>query len=322
VLVATDGTASSDGALRLASLLHGEGADVRALAVLPPLAPYAATFGESAVIMPVEPAAGARRDALEDEVLDQMTRVLGGWLPIDVRLDWPADGVTRQAEEWGADLILMGVGRHRPVDRLLGSETTNRVLRQTHVPVLAVPPDTALLPGVVVVGIDFSKSSANAVRSAVALAGDDAEVHLVHVGPVVVPLVHAESPSWMELYSTGVQQRLDELADELREEHASLDIRTERLAGGVAEQLLAYANRVNADLIVTGAQRHSTADRFFFGTVSAQLVRGTHCAVLVTPVLTEAVRPESAGATATQPEPARTIVAGETGGSRRTPAHR
>ncbi len=240
-----------------------------------------------------------------------MARALGERLPIDVRMDWPADGITRQAEEWGADLIVMGVGRHRPVDRLLGSETTNRVLRQSHIPVLAVPPDVALLPSVVVAGIDFSKSSMNAVQSAIALAGEDAVVHLVHVGPVVVPLVHAESPSWMELYSTGVQQRLDEFSDELRETYPSLEIRTERLAGGVAEQLLAYASRVNADLIVTGAQRHSRADRFFFGTVSAQLVRGTSGAVLVTPVLTDALRPSSIGTTAERREPAREAVAHE-----------
>lgn len=295
VLVATDGGQSSDGALRLASLMRGEGADVRAVAVLMPLAPYATALGDAAAIVPVEPAAGARRQALEEQVLAQMQRVLGETLPLDVLMDWTADGVVRQAEDWRADLILMGLGRHRPVDRLLGSEITNRVVREGTVPVLAVPSDAALLPSVIVAGIDFSRSSASALDTAVALAGPEAELHLVHVGPDFVPLVHAESPGWMDVYGTGVEQRLAELEASVRAENPWLDVRTVRLAGNAAEQLLVYAAQVNADVVVSGAQRHSRADRILFGTVSAQLIRGAHCGVLVTPVVTTAARRQAGG---------------------------
>ena len=72
----------------------------------------------------------------------------------------------------------MGIGRHRPLERLLGSETTLRAIRRASCPVLAVGPQFAAQLRNVVVAIDFSPASAKAVESVIPLP-----VQRIHAPP-------------------------------------------------------------------------------------------------------------------------------------------
>ena len=51
-----------------------------------------------------------------------------------------ADEILKQAAECGADLIVMGTHGHTGPERFLLGSVTERVLRHSKIPVLAVPP--------------------------------------------------------------------------------------------------------------------------------------------------------------------------------------
>jgi nucleotide-binding universal stress UspA family protein len=164
IIVATDASEVSDAALRAAQAfaLHTF-RPVQIVAVYPP-APLVVT--EVAVVESPESEA-ERRDVLQRRVREQLARVgiIYDW-PIEIVRGDPAATIVRVAEESDAALIIMGLGKHGLVGRLLGEETVLRVLRLGTVPVLAVAPRFSRLPHRVLVATDFSPSSATALSLA------------------------------------------------------------------------------------------------------------------------------------------------------------
>jgi len=66
----------------------------------------------------------------------------------------------------------MGLGRHRPLDRLLGVATTLCTIRSASCPVLAVSPDVNAPFREAVVATEFKPSSAKAAESIIPLLSD------------------------------------------------------------------------------------------------------------------------------------------------------
>jgi nucleotide-binding universal stress UspA family protein len=100
---------------------------------------------------------------------------------VDVRVGDPADMILETAANEPADLIVMGTQGLGGVRKWLLGSTTERVLRRTHVPVLAVPPGAGeSMPahleaasfglGPVLAATDFSDTSARALRWAAKVA--------------------------------------------------------------------------------------------------------------------------------------------------------
>ena len=112
---------------------------------------------------------------------------------VDVRVGDPADVILETAANERADLIVMGTHGLGGVRKWLLGSTTERVLRRTHVPVLAVPPrvdesmpahfDAASFGlGPVLAATDFSDTSARALRWAAKVAQEiTSPLSLVHV---------------------------------------------------------------------------------------------------------------------------------------------
>jgi hypothetical protein len=69
-------------------------------------------------------------------------------------------------------LIVMGLGSHGVLARLMHRETTLRVIRNARVPVLAVPSDAVELPRTAVAAIDFTPASEDAARAALDVLGE------------------------------------------------------------------------------------------------------------------------------------------------------
>ena len=203
-----------------------------------------------------------------------------GW-EIDVEHGDPASSITRRARELDAPLIVMGIGRHHPIDRIVGAELTLRVIRNASCPVLAVVGELSQRPVEVVVATDFSPPCAQALEAVFPLLGDRATLHLVHVwepsGSTEAMMVDIEAK-----YERGLPTRFARFVSALHVP-PGVEVRTEIREGKVVPQILAYAEAHHADLLLAGRHGLNPFARLFVGSVTTALVRGATCSVLVTP---------------------------------------
>ena len=120
----------------------------------------------------------------------------------------------------------------------------------------------------------------------------NAEYHFVHIYlPLFVPsadclsgglLSEIEASNEIELRRT--EEKLEAAAARFRIHHSNVTSKVIR--GAAVPELLAYSDRIRADLIVVGRREHTALDRLFLGSVSRDLVVGAKASILVvkTPV--------------------------------------
>ena len=200
---------------------------------------------------------------------------------VEVEHGDPVTSLVRRARSLDAALIVIGIGRHRPVDRILAGEITLRVIRRTSCPVLAVAGELEHRPRVVVVGTDFSPQSLYAAESVMSLLDEGAVVHVVHVWQPSAagdPTVFAVEDD----YARTLPGRLARFVAALHVADG-VTVRSELREGQCVSRLLAFAAEHHADLIVAGRQGINPIARFFIGSVTTSLLRGATCSVLVTP---------------------------------------
>src|SRR5262245_5023173 len=145
IVVATDGTHDSDGAVRLGvALAARDRVEAAFLSVVEPLA-----FTEDGTaLLDAESLTRLAIEERDGELTAQRTRT---WPD---RVAWPCaihvgnrvDEIVAHAQHHGASLITLGLGSHGVVARLLHRETALRVIRAASTPVLAVPGDVTELP--------------------------------------------------------------------------------------------------------------------------------------------------------------------------------
>jgi nucleotide-binding universal stress UspA family protein len=281
ILVATDGTPAALGALRLAGRLETEKSiAVEVLGVVEPVPVFDAGF---LVALPEMELYESRQAALRHEIENQLEEATGSrdtW-PICVEAGLPGPRIVKRAEDLKADTILIGLGRHRPVDRVFGTETALQVIRLSHIPVLAVPEESRDLPRSAALGVDFSHFSQKAARAAMVLMKTPCDTHMVHVmsGMEFLPTMSEE---WREDYEQELKERLGDLAGGLPEE-GECRIHLPVLEGEPAHELLGFTDEREVDLLVAGSHGHSFVGRLLMGSVSTRLIRGAHTPVLVIP---------------------------------------
>jgi nucleotide-binding universal stress UspA family protein len=194
--------------------------------------------------------------------------------------------ILNRAEEWLADLIIVGShGQTSAADALLGS-VTDRVIRHAHCPVLIVRPGKRT--GRIIAGTDFSDPVLPALRA----AGDEAErtgaeLTVVHSLDMVWSLaaypalafggapfnISAEQIKELELVAT---QRLEE---SLKQLNVSGD--TLVTTGPAGRALIDIASERKADLIVVGTIGRTGLRRALLGSVAETVAKGAPCSVLI-----------------------------------------
>lgn len=281
VLVASDGTPAALGALKLALQLETEAsASIELFGVVEPVPVFDAGF---LVAIPETELYQGRQKALRGELESQLEEVAGApdaW-PIRVETGVPGPRIVKRAEDIGATVILMGMGRHRPMDRLFGTETALQVIRVSHIPVLAVPQDAIGLPRSAALGIDFSHFSHRAAVAAMFVMKTPWEAHLVHVlsGMEFLPTISQE---WRADYEDELLKRLSELGEAFaRPEGCELSYHL--LEGEPGNELLAFTKDRSVELLVAGSHGLSFIGRLLMGSVSTRLIRGADVPVLVVP---------------------------------------
>jgi len=282
ILAATDGTTQSDGALAAAaSLAAATGSTVHIVTVQPPLAPI---VPDGPVLLEPDVTialTAARKERARAQSAAIAAENPGARFPEpEVLAGDPERVITQAARDKGAQLIIVGIGRHDVMDRIFGSETAVKVARLSRVPVLAVPAAFRGAFRQAVVGLDLSDASQHAAQAAVPIVASGGIIHLVHVAPRERLLIDP----WMSdrEYDDIVQQRISRVRARLAVP-PNVSVEHATATGDAARALIEYAAKVDADVIVAGSHGHGFVSRLLLGSVTTALLRAATTAVLVVP---------------------------------------
>ena len=276
IIVASDGTHDSDGAVRVGMALgRRDRVNAALLSVVEPIRFVDEHDGSSPA--DTERLMRLAIEAREGELSAQRHRTHPGWhtWSFAIHVGNRVDEIVTYARHNRASLIVLGLGSHGVIARLLQRETALRVSRAASTPILAVPADARGVPHTALAGIDFTPSSEDAARAAVDLVGGEGTIYLVHVTPRV-PIPQGE-PAVGEVLAKleSVARRLN-LPEGLQVECVSL-------RGDPAQELIAFAEQHRIDVIATGAHGRGALGRLVLGSVSTKVMRTAHSWVLVAP---------------------------------------
>jgi nucleotide-binding universal stress UspA family protein len=285
VLLATDGSKDARAALTFLQAL--------------PLPPSSTLRVTMVVTLPsfaldVPPAKEFERSALDAAraVLDDARTALGGrdlTIEADVAVGDPKAEIVRIAEEWGADLLVLGARGLSPFKRFLLGSVSLSVARHAPCSVLVVKGRPRKLASVLV-AMDGSEDSFRAVRFLASLPlPRPVRLRLLSVvEPVRYP---ASAPSALRgqlaaMIKELAAERRAELEKVLERAAAQLDEKIARVThatptGDPAGAIVATAAAHDTDLVVVGARGRGGMARLLLGSVSESVLRHARCPVLI-----------------------------------------
>jgi nucleotide-binding universal stress UspA family protein len=279
VLLATDGSVPAAAAMRLARIMAERNA--WSPEVLSVMQPVPVSVGEVMLPAPTIQYDVVAPNSIRNRIRDQLKRHGDPAWPLEIEFGRAAPRIAETAQKHESTLILLGLGRHGRIGRLLGAETTARVIRHTDVPVLAVDEGVRSLPHVALAAVDFGESSVRAAREALALLEPPGVLHLVHVR-WSLNTTSVDDSEWERLYGSGAQAEFVRLAAALGS-HTGIRVTSALLTGGVIEKVLNEAESLGAELLAVGSHSQTAFDRMVIGSTPAQLLRAARCSVLVAP---------------------------------------
>lgn len=288
ILCPVDFSDASRGALRLAATIAGHfQARMIVLAVEDPLLTEAIGLGTGVTWDP---------ESTRKELDHFVTRALHAQvakaldLQHEVAVGKPAQEILQAAQRERCDLIVMSTHGLTGVRKLFFGSTTERVLRETTVPVLATPPDYAptsldevrRLVGHILVPVDLTPASAHQLQVARGLS-EALGVPMIATH-VVEPV---RSPLAAKLHLAGIDmERRTRAEDALNELLATFpaNFRTESLVvfGDPAEEITKIARDRKAGLLIVGLHGSPvTGPRM--GSVTYRVLCLAHALVLALP---------------------------------------
>lgn len=285
LLLATDGSASADGAAGLVAELRRLGrCRVDVLAVFEPAPMPVPSADPSLAAMTSMTGDVTLRDEFFARVDRQIDRCFSGQARLAVRRaeGSPVRSIVDAAVSDEIDVIITGLRVHSLMDRLIGDETALRVTRATDRPVFAVAPSLTQRPRRAVVGIDFSRASMRAATAAAGMLVDGGSLTLLHARPRLD--VAAASDDGIDLpYARGVTAALEGLRTAVAAQYPTISIDEERRDGEAAEAVMNYAVATKADFVAVGRHRRNAIAHAVLGSVATSLLRKAKLSVLVLP---------------------------------------
>jgi nucleotide-binding universal stress UspA family protein len=196
-------------------------------------------------------------------------------------------GLIRRAREVSADLIVLGAFGSQHPDVGAGTVATACV-RNAANDVLLVR-DTHGGPfQKIVSAIDFSDTSRRALDQAAHIArADGATLHVVHVFAPLWDRYHYREatpqadPQFLARYQSLLKQKVADFCQPTRDQHPELKMVCEVSdAGRHRSGIVAYADRVGADLICLGSRGQSNLRDFILGSTAEKALANSKCSVL------------------------------------------
>ena len=314
VVVPLDGSELAEGVLpHVAEMIRDRGSQVYLLAVAPVMK------GIAPIAVDVRPSsAGIRGERwhVEGELVEYLQTVakrlepVAAGVQVNVRFGRPADETIAFASEVDADLIVMSAHGRSGISRWVFGSVANRVLGGATCPVLLVRSGQAQRRTTyrrILVPLDGSELAEQVLPYAKALIRpplslgpvsdrghrglrERTRVFLVSVlttglGDRTVALLTSYPPglrlATTALHHAEIQLRsyLRSVAAVLREQGAIVNIVVRQ--GPPADEILAYAAEVEADLISMTTHGFSGTSRWVYGNVAGKVLQGAHSPVLL-----------------------------------------
>jgi nucleotide-binding universal stress UspA family protein len=196
-----------------------------------------------------------------------------------------ADDILSFAQAQKADVIVMGTHGRRGFDRLVLGSVTDRVMRRSPCPVLAIskPSRDSLAADKqghdvhhlsrILFCTDFSDNSERALNYATSATAEyDAELTLLHVlGEIPT------SGTAQEAMATAAEQ-LDKLI--APDKRKTIKIKTEVRTGKAYEQIIQFAAERQVDMVTMGVRGRGALDAAVFGSTTYRVIQLGPCPVL------------------------------------------
>ena len=132
----------------------------------------------------------------------------------------------------------------------------------------------------IVVPIDFSGMSVDAIRTALSMAANPTQLHVVHVVPALDQITPGHT-SWSLPSDEDRRTAVKAHFHEFLKEHGFGTVQETILDGRPGTEIAEYAKRIKADLIVLPSHGYSGIKRILLGSVAEQVVRYAECPVFV-----------------------------------------
>ena len=191
---------------------------------------------------------------LKQKMLELKTNLSGVSVSTHIKKGKPSVQIVKLANTLKADLIVVGSHGKHGLNLLLGS-TANGVLHHTECDVLTVRVDGSgkhISKGqyrTVLLATDFGEHSEKVIELAKQFCDDvGATLHVLSVVSELATLATLYDAQNVGVERTNVQEKMSILTESL-----SLDVTHANVVTGIPiNEILAYANKINADLIILG----------------------------------------------------------------------
>jgi nucleotide-binding universal stress UspA family protein len=211
---------------------------------------------------------------------------LAGPIPIEEIEDShasPALALLDYARDHGVDLVVMGTAGRRGLARFFLGSVAEELVQSAHLPVLTVPCHDAPVRGPVLLPVDYSAGSREALLHGRDLAAErGVALHVVHVVEwPTSPLPYFGGlvlPPLSEVLGRA-ERDLEAFVAEAVGPGVATTVST-RSGGSVAHSIAAHAREVGAGLVVLYSHQRKGLDRVILGSVSEGVVRMAPCPVL------------------------------------------
>lgn len=284
ILLPTDGSAGADDATtRGLDLARAADATVHILSVVDTSAEPTGIDDADAETLRQEEEARCR--TAKDRIVKQASD--RGLEPVaEIRQGVPHETILEYGDEHDADLIVMGSHGRTGAERARLGSTTERVITLGDTPVMSVPlGDTADvregygLYDEIVVATDGSDDAEAAAENGIEIAEQyGADVHAIYVVDTTTYDLEDAPRSIIGLLKEGGRQATETVAAEARE--LNLPVTTNVLRGLPDKEILAFAEGVDADLIVLSSRGRGAAPDRLLGSVAARVIEHTEIPVL------------------------------------------
>lgn len=284
--MATDGSAAADAAVATArELAANSGASVELIVVHVPRVAVPTVPDRAGIDRCEAPDRSVAAHLLHD-VRRQLRAHLDephGW-PLRLEVGEPVAVISRVAEETGADLVVLGIGRAEPADRRQGGRTSVFAARQLTVPVYAAAPGCEA-PSRALLVLPDGRAHAPTIRRAVACVQPHGKLFMA-----LPARENGDGRGHIEAGSaTDIALRAcPEAADWLD----TLECQRLEIVGDMLTGVLQLAEDVQAQLIAVPVRGMPGPVRTFLPNLAEPLLLTARCSVLVAPDEATQMRPQ------------------------------